>query len=98
MELAESREDGTSGAVHVAPDPSAHRGLSSGGVRLAPDFRSPTNLRIKVLVNQLTRTQAEGTRGQENQGSEESTSMGIASVMCTLLSLSMMTCSTSIWR
>ncbi len=30
--------------------------------------RSRTNLTVKAPVNQLTRTQAEGTQGQENQG------------------------------
>ena len=39
-----------------------------------------------------------GDSGSGESGSEESSSMGIASVMSTLLSLSMMTCSTSIWR
>ena len=32
------------------------------------DYTTRMNLKVKILVIQLTRTQAEGTRSQENQG------------------------------
>ena len=36
------------------------------GVGPSIDYRSRMNLKVKILVNQLTRTQVQGTQAQEN--------------------------------